>query len=564
LSTTHEPFAPVPASDDPSRGQEVWAPTGGAFEAPAKVIEDGPLYTSVEERMPELTQRSDSDEKKNKAGFTVDRRDFMKLFSAASMAATAAYIERPLEKAIPYVNQPTDQWPGEPVYYASTCAACTAGCGIMVKTREGRPTKVEGLPEHPISKGKLCATGQGAIQGLFHPERPRGPRIRFGQGPDTVSWTDAYEHLGAKLAKTTRIGILTNGSTGNRHAFFKEFLERMGAPATNLWTFESNTLMEAITAAHKQAFGVNAMPRADLDQARVIVGIGSDFLDVGVSPVYHSQTYTQSHAFKSGIRGKHYQLESGFTLTGAKADERFPIAPGSETLATLLLARSLLENKTSKGSSAARGQIQQVLEQKNDLVSGGYDRVGVKREEFDRIAAELLSEPSVVLCGSSYAFDENATNLQLAAIMVNELIGAYDSTLQLAKGWMTPPVNVGDLTRFLADVGNVDVLFVVDTNPIHNLPPSFGVRELLAKVPTIVSIQDFPNEVDQIAHYSLNGHHYLESWGDEQPVAGFWSMRQPTVRPTYDSRQAEDICLWLAATVKKPMGYESYRDFLKK
>lgn len=577
LNTASDFGLEAPAGDDPSRGREVWAPVEGPFEKPAETIEQGPLFRDVDERMPELSESSDTlaqkkpqpivagvSAKADKDGFSVDRRDFMKLFSAASMAATAACVERPLEKAIPYVQQPVDQWPGEPVYYATTCGACSGGCGVMVKTREGRPTKLEGLPEHPVSKGKLCATAQGSIQGLFHPERPRGPRIKFGQGFDKVSWTDAFEHLGSKVGKTTKIGILTNGSTGNRNAFFREFLERMGAPATNLWTIDSNTLGDAVTAAHKLVYGVNAMPRADLDQARVIVGIGADFLDIGLSLVYNSAGYTSSHAFKAGVRGKHVQLESGFTLTGAKADERFIIAPGSETLATLLLARSLLENKSSKGSSAARTQIQQVLEQKAGLIGGGYDRVGVKREDFDRIAAELLAEPSIVMCGSSYAFDENATNLQLAAIMVNELIGAYDTTLHLAKGWMVPPVQVGDLTRFFAEAPACDILFVVDVDPIFTIPATFGVKELLAKIPTLVSIQDFPNEVDEMAQYSLNGNHYLESWGDEQPVAGFWTMRQPTVRATYDSRQAEEIMMWIAATLKKPLGYESYRDYLAK
>ena len=571
----------TPAADDPSRGVEVYAPVDQPFEKPAETVEIGQFYLGVEERLPELAERDgavdqkrspkfaalgvkDLADKKAKKGFSVDRRDFMKLFSLSSAAAATACIERPLEKAIPYVQQPVDQWPGEPVYYATTCGDCSSGCGVMVKTREGRPVKVEGLPDHPISKGKLCAVGQGTLQGLFHPERPKAPRIRFGANFEPVAWNDVFEHLGTRLGTAKKIGILTSGATGNRHTFFKEFLERMGSSAAQLYTFEPNGLMESIAAAHKSVYGVNAMPRADLDQARVIVGIGADFLDVGTSLVYHIRGYTDSHAFKAGVRGRHYQFESMYTMTGAKADDRFVIPPGSETLVTLLLARALLENKSSKGSSGARTQIQQVLDQKAELVSGGYDRVGIKREQFDTLAAELLSEPSIVMCAGSGAFDENATNLQLAAIMVNELIGAYETTLHLQKGWMVPPVVPGDVTRFLADVGTLDALIVIDANPIHALPPSYGVRDAMKKLPLVVSIQEFPNEVDEIAHYSLNGAHYLESWGDEQPVAGFWSARQPTVRMTSDARQAEEILMWVAASMKKPLGYTDYRDFMKK
>ncbi len=561
-------YAEAPSADDPSRGREVWAPTEGPFEKPAKALEVGPLYVGVEERLPELAEREETvaaaNPPKKRGKLSVDRRDFMKLFSASSLAATAACIERPLEKAIPFVQQPVDQWPGEPVFYATTCGECATGCGVMVRTREGRPTKLEGLPEHPISKGKLCAVGQSSLQGLFHPERPRAPKIRFGQRMEAVTWDEVYEHLGSKVAKTQKIGILTGGATGNRHGFFREFLERIGSTRDRLYTYDSNTLMESVAAAHKLAYGVNAMPRADLDQAKVIVGIGADFLDVGSSVVYHTHGYTQSHAFKAGNRGKHYQFESILTRTGAKADERFVIPPGAETLTTLLLVRALIENKRSKGSAAARQQIQAVLDQKAEVVASGYERVGIKREDLDKLANELLDEASIVMCAGSSAFDENATNLQLAAIMANELIGAYDVTLHLAKGWAVPPGQPGDLQRFLADAPGLDVLIVIDANPIFSLPPAFAVQDLLAKIPTVASIQEFPNEVDALAHYSLNGHHYLESWGDEQPVAGFWSARQPTVRATHDSRQAEDILMWVAASAKKPLGYVDYRDYLKK
>lgn len=565
-----ELYAPAPAGDDPSRGTEVWAPADGPFEAPAKEFVPGPYYADVSEKIPELAERDPVPQstdarakgKDDKTGF--DRRDLLKFFSLAGTVGATSCIERPLELAIPYVTQPIDQFPGEPTYYASTCGECTAGCGVMVRTREGRPMKIEGLPDHPISNGKLCAVGQGSVQGLWHPERRHQPKIRFGNRMEPVTWPEVFEHLGPKLAGMTRIGIFTGGSTGNRHAFFKEFLERMGSSATRLYTWEPNTLPESITAAHQLAYGVAAIPRADLNTSKLIVGIGTDFLDVGVSPVFHTKSYSEMHAFKGGVKGRHVQFEAAYTITGARADERHVIPPGSETLATLLLCRSLLENKSAKGSAQARAQIQQVLEQKAELVSGGYGRIGIQREVFDKLASDLLSAPSVVMCGGSYNFDENATNLQLAAIMANELAGAYESVLQLQKGWMTPPVNPGDLNRFLTDAPQLEALFVIDSNPMFTLPASFGVKDLIAKIPVVVSIQNMPNEMDEVAHYQLNGHHYLEQWGDEQPVAGFWSARQPTVRVTTDSRQAEEVLMWLAATAKKPLGYSDYRDYLKK
>jgi molybdopterin-containing oxidoreductase family iron-sulfur binding subunit len=557
------PFSPAPAADDPRRGKEVLAPVGNTFEAPAKTFVPGPLYVGVEERLPELAEPPMAKGEAAPGQWNFDRRSFMEMFSATSVLGAAACVQRPVEKAIPYVQQPLDQFPGEPVYYATTCGECASGCGVMVKTREGRPVKLEGLPAHPISDGHLCAVGQSALQGMWHPERRRAPAIRSGDKLTDAKWDEVLAQLGDKLGKLTKIGVFTGGSTGSRHGFLREWLEKMGSTSQRLYTYESNTLYEAIPAAHKIAYGVLAMPRADLHQAKLIVGVGADFLDIGTSTVYNTKAYTESHAFKAGTKGRHVQFESLFTMTGARADERTVIPPGTETLVTLLLVRSLYENKGAKGSSAARAQIQQVLEQKADLLSGGYERVGVTRDAFDKLAAEMLQEPSVLMAGG-LAFDENATNLQLAAIMANELVGAYDTILQLQKGWMTPPVVPGDLARFLAEAGDLEALIVIDADPLFALPPSFGVKDLIAKIPTVISVQDYPNDVDRVAHYVLNAHHYLESWGDEQPVAGLWSLRQATVRPTMNSMQAEDILMWIAAHAKKPFGYQDYRAYIRK
>lgn len=570
------PFAEVPASDDPRRGQEVMAPNG-PFEAPAKEFVPGPYYMDADERFPELATRAPSQQSAEGTspfsqengsqgpGFSVGRRDFMKLFSATAVGATAACVQRPVEHGLPYVDQPVDQYPGEAVWYASTCGDCTAGCGVMVRTREGRPTKVEGLPGHKVNEGKLCSVGQASLHGLWHPERRPGPEMRFGQAIKKVTWPEVYEHLGSRIQSSGgKVAIFTGGATGNRHGFYREWLTHVGSQPSRLYTFESNSLIESTLAAHKIAFGVDGMPHQDLSKAELIVGIGSDFLDVGTSLVSDTKGYMKSHSFRDGKKGRHVQLESVLTLTGSKADERFVIPPGSETVATLLLVRALFASPMAKGSAQGRIQIQQALDTKTAMLDASYERLGLKKEAFDKIAEELLSQPSVVLCGGSANFDENTTNLQLAAIMANELIGAYDNVLHLQKGLRPAPVNPGDLSRFLAEIQGIDVLIVIDSNPLFSIPASWGIGEALKGVKSVVSLQEFPNEVDDVATYRLPNHHWLESWGDEQPRLGYWSLRQPTVRPTHDSRQAEDVLLWVAATMKKPMGYADYRAYLMK
>ena len=161
----------------------------------------------------------------------------------------------------------------------------------MIKTREGRPVKIEGNPEHPISQGGTCTLGQASLQGLYHTERRKSPLLKRASRADQISWDDTYELLAKEFAGK-KVAILTGGSTGHRHQFYREWLKAIGSSESRLYTYESNALYAAMAQAHGMAFGFEAMPRVDLRQARTIVGIGSDFLDVGVSPVFFAKNFS--------------------------------------------------------------------------------------------------------------------------------------------------------------------------------------------------------------------------------------------------------------------------------
>ena len=544
---------------------EVFAPEG-SFEKQATEVEKGPYYASVEEVMPELAATSkdvagDFEDPTGK-GFPVGRRDFMRLFSASAVMGATACVQRPVEKAVPYVTQPVDAVPGVPTYYATTCNECAAGCGVVVKTREGRPVKLEGGPDHPVAQGALCSVGQASIQGLYHPERLSGPKMVSGGRFVDTTWGDVWERLGALTKATKNIGILTRGSTGNQRGFYKKFLREFGVSEKNLYTIDSNGLFGAISEAHQIAFGLGGLPRVDLQQAATIVGVGSDFLEVGTSPVYQSKAFTQGHAYRNGSMGRFVQFESVMSLTGGKADERYTIPTGAELGTLLLLVQSLLKDKNAKGSQKVHQIAKKIISENELAISAVKDSLNVDEKVFADLASSLLADKSVVLAGGVSTANEDATLLQLVAILANQLVGAYGNVLQFEKGWVNAPVETGDLGRFLADSAKLDVLFVIDADPTFTIPSSWGVASALEKVGTVVSIQNFPRDVDQYAKYVLPAHHYLESWGDEEPVAGFLSVRQPAVRATKDSRQAEDILLWIAGAAGNPMGYKEYREYL--
>jgi molybdopterin-containing oxidoreductase family iron-sulfur binding subunit len=545
---------------------EVFAPSGD-FEESSGEVEASPYYAAAEEVMPEL-EASDVHYAGSKASsigkaFPVDRRDFMRLFSLGAVAASAACVRRPPEAVIPYVSQPIDSVPGVATHYATTCGACPAACGVMVKTREGRPVKLEGISDHPINQGALCGLGQASIQGLFHPERLTAPLLRQEWTYTPVSWDRVFAVLKERLKDKKRLGIFTGGSTGHRQQFFREALQQLGADESLLYTWEANGLFAAQAKAHELAFGIAQIPRVEFHQAKFVVGIGSDVHELGVSPVAQAKGMSQSLSYADGTMGTFVQFEANMTLSGAAADERIVIAPGSELAVAILLVKQLFDHPLARGSAEERAHVQQALGQQSEVLAKGYEVAGVSPERMKTLADELLNNPSLILAGGSSTFSNDATVLQLFAVMANILIGAYGKSLLLDKGWMPSPVVCGDVERFLKDAPSLDALFIIDSDPLFTLPAASGVRELLKKIPLVVSMQAFPVSSDECAHLILPTHHYLESWGDEQAVAGFWSIRQPAVRPTTGSRQAEDVLLWLLAYLDKSLPYQDYLAYLK-
>jgi molybdopterin-containing oxidoreductase family iron-sulfur binding subunit len=240
------------------------------------------------------------------------------------------------------------------------------------------------------------------------------------------------------------------------------------------------------------------------------------------------------------------------------------IPPAHESVIALLLVQSLFENANSKGSAAERSEISKVLKSKQATLSGAYAEIGIKKEVFDALAKDLLEQHSIVISGSGASFDENGTLLQIATIMANTLCGAYGNTLMFHEGWARSPVRNGDLERFVKEASELDVLFIIDSDPVFSVPESWKIGEVLAKIPTVVSMQYFPVESERYAHFIVPTHHSMESWGDECSFAGFWSMRQPVVRPIKATSQAEDTLLWILASVDKHLPYKDYRSYLKK
>ena len=211
-----------------------------------------------------------------------DRRDFLKLVGAGAGAAAAAGCSDPVQKLIPYVVQPEEITPGVAVHYASTCQECPAGCGLEVRTREGRPVKLEGNPDHPINRGKLCSRGQAGIGRTYHPDRFTGPQSRGADGtlqPET--WESAIGTLADKLRGAGDRTRVLGGSVGPT---LSDLVDRwVGVVGAQRVVYEPFAY-ENLEAASEAVFGVRSRPVFDLSGTDFVIDFGSDFMESWVSP----------------------------------------------------------------------------------------------------------------------------------------------------------------------------------------------------------------------------------------------------------------------------------------
>src|SRR4029450_11273168 len=227
----------------------------------------------------------------------MDPRRFLTVLGATgagAMAVSGCSTER-IEKLVPYLVQSEDQVPGIPTYYASTCTECSAGCGLHVKTREGRAIKLEGNPEHPVNAGKMCSHGESALQGLYNPGRLTGaqPRQRAGRRRRTkrgrpdgsfkdLTWDEAIAALSGKLSGAAgKVAVISGAGRGTFSDFLAEWTAAAGGRVVRYEPFAH----EALRAANLRTFGTNELPAHDFAAAKYIVSFGADFLENWLSPL---------------------------------------------------------------------------------------------------------------------------------------------------------------------------------------------------------------------------------------------------------------------------------------
>ena len=464
----------------------------------------------------------------NDTGSTgVKRRDFLKVLGAAgATVGTVGCTSEKVGKLIPYLVHPDETVAGVSTYYATTCRECAASCGIIAETRDGRTTKLEGNPDHPRNRGALCARGQSALQGLYNPDRLRGPMVKENGAWRRIEWSAALTLVSQKLGEarsrgTAAAGVFINQhETGSFPGFLDAWLSGFGMSPHLSVDFEADS---AAIEANRRSYGV-AWPKLSFADAKLIVSFGADFLETWGMSVPQQLDFADARA-KMENAPRFVYIGARRSLTGLNADQWIACKPGSE----LAIANAL----------AGKGAI-----------ADAATESGVSAGILTRLQQELASaKPVLALSGVSTS---NALDVALAVAAINQSNGAVGATIRPAEALsgFDGAASYGDVVAAVERMraGQVSLAFVRGVNPAYNLPVASKFAEAFAKVPFKVSFSLYPDETTELCDLILPDLHSLESWGDAEASRGTMSLQQPAMDPVFTGgpRATADVLIELA------------------
>jgi molybdopterin-containing oxidoreductase family iron-sulfur binding subunit len=447
------------------------------------------------------------------------RRDFLAMMGFTLAAAGLSGCRAPVQNAIPLLVGSDDIIPGVANYYATTCRGCASSCSLLVKQRDGRPIKIEGNDESTLFGGGTCATGQATVLSLYDNERLRTP-VWKGQ---SATWEEVdrqvLEALDIAREGSHKVVLLsqtitspsTNAIIGEWSHYYSNFQHVAYDPVS----------FSAVRQANAQSFGRAVIPHYAFDKARVIVGLEADFLGAWLSPVEFARQYATNRK-PEGRPALHIQFESGMTVTGSNADVRIPVAPSDVGLIAVALLRRIV-HKNGIGS-----------------VPDGPDPIPDPKK-LDAIAEELWRNRGESLIVSGI----NDVSVQVVVNALNVVLGNIGRTIDLARPSLQRGGDDGAMAALVEAMnrGEVHTLLLYGANPAYDFSDASHFLSGLEKVPLSVSFSDRRDETSSHVDAICPDHHFLESWGDAEPVESQFSLAQPLIAPLFQTRAAQESLL---------------------
>ncbi len=471
------------------------------------------------------------------------RRKFLALLSASSAFAVAAcsnYQDK--GEIVPYNKKPEEIILGRATFYASSLNCCSNICSVLVKTREGRPIKIDGNPDHPINQGKVCVRGQAAILNLYDPDRLKSPSHKISERTfSPLTWREAnrkvIDVLKKSVAENKEIAIISRGiksPTGLQ--VLNEFINKY--PTTKLYTYTNFSDLNR-RLAWKDVYGISDLPSIGLSRAKVILSIESDFLNTDGDFISQVRQFTKTRDVNNLKNfSRLYVVEGNLTLTGSNADYRIKLRPDFQREFLYGLLNELLTRKQ------ANVQLPDEVfsKVKNYTLSSVLEKYNISKEVIEQLVNDLLNNPgkSIVLTDNRASKSEH-----ILALIINEILEAstlydYNSTYQN----LISENSLADFEELVKKMnqGNVGCVINYDSNPVYDF--SFmNFADALRKVKNVFTLSEQKTETTALSNLILPIHNDLESWNDFQVRSNLINLQQPVIAPMYDTRQKESILI---------------------
>ncbi|MEO8034677.1 MAG: TAT-variant-translocated molybdopterin oxidoreductase [Acidobacteriota bacterium] len=445
----------------------------------------------------------------------VDRRSFVKLMGASVAMAGLAACQQPAETIIPYVKQPENLIPGQPIFFASAMALGGYGTGVLVESHMGRPTKIEGNPDHPGSLGASDPFGQASILGLYDPDRSQVVR-HLGE---ISTWSEFIAAVQPILKQAQAAGgtfrILTQTVTSpTLAAQIQQLVSQYPGLQWHQWEPANR---DNVREGARLAFGSYVNTVYDFAMASVVLSLGSDFLSDGPGHLRYARDFSARRKVRTGSTGMNrlYAIESMPSSTGAIADHRLPVKPSQIEAYARAIAAAL-------GVGAQGGTTQDAA-------------------WIAAVARDLQANrgKSIVLAG-----EDQPPVVHALAHAINQALGNIGATVTITDSVEPVPVNQLESLRTLVSdmhAGGVKALVMLGGNPIFDAPADFRFHDALVKVPFRIHLSHYYDETSMLSNWHIPETHYLETWGDVRGHDGTVVIQQPLIAPLYNGRSAHEL-----------------------
>lgn len=476
----------------------------------------------------------------------MERRDFLKSLGLASSAILGTscvegyhWTGTKSNKLIPALVPADDGIiPGDAMYYPSTCEECPAQCSMIVKVQNEKPVKLEGNPNHPLTKGGLCMRGQAHLTRVFHPERIQQPLKKDKEGKfQPIFWGQALEEIVLALSESEKANqrslYLSGRTTGTLSEIIDLFCQHSGIMRSK--EFEPYS-WASLRQAYSILFGINDIPAYKIEESDFLLTIGADILETFLQPVAYTYSFAQARQKQSW---KWLHVEPHVSLTGLKADKRISIQSESEVYLLVYLIQKLQERFTHK-------LLPEILQKLPILEEQAVvEKTGISKESLAEILQQFgQSQKPLLLCGGVCVNQQSGLEVALLSGLLQWGMGMLDSTVDFAH--TENYARVGSLEDFakLNDAlqkKEIGVLFISRTDPISYVPSRYSLEEFVKLARLRVGLGDIKNKTLEACDIILPLSSSLECTGDRESRKGYTSLVGPVIKASASKAEKKDL-----------------------